>query len=77
MAQSSEAQLQSVLGMLRGIDEIIESTESWPLADLRKIGSKIKAVTTNIERKIEVQEEAPKQSMSYDNLVQTITVLIR
>jgi hypothetical protein len=77
MAQPSDAQLRNVLGMLRGIDEIIEGTASWTAGDLRKIASKVKSVAANVEQRIATQREAPKQSMSYYSLVETITAMIR
>lgn len=73
----NEAQLQGVLGMLRGLDEMIGGTDSWTAAELRKISSKLKAISVTVEQKVAAVKEAPKQSMNYDALVKTITEMIR
>ena len=72
----NETQLQGVLGMLRGVDEMVGGTDTWGAAELRKISSKLKAISATVDQKVVALKEAPKQPMSYDALVTTITEMM-
>jgi CO dehydrogenase/acetyl-CoA synthase alpha subunit len=76
-SNDAQRELQGVLGMLRGVDEMIQGNETWNASELRKIESKLKAVSAAVAQRVESLREEPKKAMTYDALVGSIEEMIR
>lgn len=74
---NNDSVVQGIVGMLRGCDDMLKSTDTWKEAELRKVRSKLAAVMASVDTRLEKIVNKPKKNMTYDALVDTIAQMIR